>query len=58
MTAIFRFNIMGKLASISEAPALYKSVDGVPTLSADRTYADDGQLILRLWIVSMIFVTL
>lgn len=56
VVAIFRFNTIGKLASLSQAPAAYKSVDGVPTIVADRTYEDDGKLLLRLWVISLIFV--
>ena len=56
VVAIFRFNTIGKLASLSQAPAEYKSVDSTPSLVADRTYEDDGQLLLRLWVVSLIFV--
>ena len=56
VTAIFRFNTIGKLAALSEAPALYSEVDGVATLSSDRTYVDDGQTILRLWAISLVFV--
>jgi len=56
--AVFRFNFRGSLASISQAPALYKEVDGVATISTDRTYEDDGQLILRLFTISLAFVIL
>lgn len=31
-------------------------VDGVATFSTDTTYADDGKLILNLWIISIIFL--
>jgi len=48
---------MGKIASLSLEPSAFGyDTDGAPALVNDRTYADDGQLILRLWVVSLIFV--
>ena len=55
--AVYRFNTMGKLASLSLAPVnLSTNSDGDPTLTDERTYVDDGQLILRLWSISLVFV--
>ena len=44
------------LASYSMTPAKYETVDGVPTLSDERTYVDDGKQLQALWIISLIFV--
>lgn len=46
---------MGKLAALSEAPSAYGMVDGVPSVTMDRTYVDDGQLILDLFVLSLLF---
>ena len=54
--AVFRFNTIGMLASYSMSPAKYETVDGVPTLSDERTYVDDGKQLQALWIISLIFV--
>ena len=40
--AVFRFNSMGKLASISLAPSHFEVIDGKPTLTDKRIYSDDG----------------
>lgn len=57
--AIFRFNTIGKLAALSAAPVEFSTANGVATYDvAGRTYADDGQLLLRLWVISMTFVIL
>lgn len=45
VVAIFRYNSIGKLAALSLAPSRMTEVDGVATLSNERTFADDGQLI-------------
>ena len=31
-------------------------VDGVPTISTDRTYADDGERLYKLWLTSLFFL--
>lgn len=56
VTTIFRFNTQGQFASISLSGSHFAMVDGVPTITYETTYADDGQRILRLWIVSLIFL--
>lgn len=53
--AVFRFNSMGQLASLSMAGSSFTTVDGVATVSTDTTYEMDGKRILNLWIVSLIF---
>lgn len=55
-TAVFRFNSMGRLASISLSPVHYEVVDGVATLTDERLYQDDGQLLFRLWVTALIFI--
>ncbi len=49
---VFRFNTIGRLAALSTSPALYD-----PDQSSDKfylsdkiTYADDGAMILGIWI--------
>ena len=56
VVAIFRYNSIGKLAALSLAPSRMKEVDGVATLSNERTFADDGQLIQRLWICMLVYI--
>ncbi len=56
VTAVFRFNDKGRLAALSQAGSAITDVDGVPTISTERTYEEDGQMILRLWSVSMAFL--
>ena len=46
--AVFRFNTTGKLAALSQAPSEFEIVDGTPTITATRTYEDDGLRLLRL----------
>jgi len=41
--SVFRFNTIGKLASLSLEPSAFgMSAAGVPQLDYSRTYADDG----------------
>ena len=54
--AVFRFNTIGKLAALSQTGSTYQVEDDLPTRTEDRTYVDDGTLILRLWVISLIFV--
>ena len=54
--AIFRFNTIGKLAALSQAPSEFETVDGTPTITATRTYEDDGLRLLRLWTISLVFI--
>ena len=56
VTSVFRFNTVGKLAALSLAGSTYEVNDGKASISTERTYADDGELILRLWIISLICV--
>jgi hypothetical protein len=51
-TAVFRFNTFGRLASLSTSPARYdpSSPSDDFYLSDKLTYADDGALILGIWI--------
>ena len=61
VTGVFRFNPMGKLAALSLTPSKYNS-DSTLTLdsymsdswiSDDRTYQDDANVILGLWVAMM-----
>jgi len=55
--AVFRFNTIGKFAALSYAPSQYGlNEDGLPTMVDGTTYESDGQQILRLFAVSVVFV--
>jgi hypothetical protein len=57
VTAVYRFNDKGRLTALSLAGSAISTDDnGTPIISTERTYQDDGQMILRLWIVSMVFL--
>ena len=57
VTAIFRFNDFGTLASLSISGAQYGTNSlGNPIFDTTRTYADDGQMLLRLWIIGMVYL--
>ena len=48
-TAVFRFNTMGKLASLSTCPTKFDA--SAPNFASDkRTYSSDAGLILGIWI--------
>ena len=51
VSAVFRFNTKGSLAAISLTPIYPEG-----SVESDRTYVDDGQLILGIWIFSIFFV--
>jgi hypothetical protein len=55
-TACFRFNTMGKLASLNLAYSKYGGTgpNGEMLLTNDRTYADDASLITALWVTQLI----
>ena len=54
---IFRFNPKGSLAALSQAGSNYgKDADGNVIVTADITYADDGKMILNLWITCLVFL--
>ena len=56
-TAVFRFNTYGKLAALSLSPIhVTHDEDGNVMLDTERTYNDDGTLLLRLWVVTLLFV--
>ena len=54
LCAIFRYNNKGRLASISLSPSEYNG--DVSALSNERTYADDGELIQRLFITMVVYI--
>jgi len=56
VVAVFRFNNIGRYAALSQAGSSITNIDGVPTISNERTYEDDGQTILRLWVVSLVYL--
>ena len=51
MTAVYRFNKMGKLSALSLAPSKFDdgSINGYFDMRG-RTYADDAHLIVAIWI--------
>uniref|UniRef100_A0A7S3I508 Uncharacterized protein n=1 Tax=Favella ehrenbergii TaxID=182087 RepID=A0A7S3I508_9SPIT len=51
--AVFRFNSAGKFAALSKAPSKWEGTDSVALISDDRTYSDDANVILALWIVQL-----
>ena len=56
-TAVFRFNTWGKLAALSLCPTAYSSTIDPSTglyLSYDRTYADDAQMVMLIFVFQMI----
>ena len=53
---IYRFNPKGSLAALSQAGASYKIEDNVAIMTDEVTYADDGKMILNLWITSLVFL--
>ena len=55
-TAVFRFNTMGRFASISMSPSYYDVDTGAVT--DKTTYQTDGQMILRLWVLGLVFIIL
>mmetsp|Transcript_8074 Transcript_8074/g.9289 ORF Transcript_8074/g.9289 Transcript_8074/m.9289 type:complete len:131 (-) Transcript_8074:71-463(-) len=54
-TAVFRFNSMGQLASLSLAPTYYTgdSSTDPPYLSDKRSYSGDARMILAVWIMQL-----
>ena len=56
MVALFRYNSIGKLAALSMRSSQFSDVDGMAILSDERTFADDGQLIERLWILMLVYI--
>ena len=52
VTGCFRFNTMGKLTALSLSPSKFDEDAGLRNfyLTDTRTYADDGRLILWLWV--------
>ena len=55
LLAIFRYNVKGRLASLSLSPSLY--VEGQDSaLSDQRTYADDGELLQKLFITMVVYI--
>lgn len=55
-TACYRFSSIGQLAALSLSPSVLGTTDGQTSLVDSRTYVDDGQLILRLFVINLIFV--
>ena len=55
-TACFRFDTMGKLAALSEAPSKFVDTtpNGLVVLSSDRTMGSDASLIVWLWVMQLL----
>ena len=54
--ASFRYNSLGKLASLSLKPSRMTEVDGVYAMNGTRTFADDGELIRKLFITMLVYL--
>ena len=54
--ASFRYNSIGKLASLSLKSARMTDVDGVYAMNGTRTFADDGELIQKLFITMLVYL--
>ena len=65
VTAVFRFNTLGKLAALSNNPTKYDDngkwtfndlgVIKTAPLSDDRNYTDDASFIIAMWVCQMVF---
>lgn len=59
-TGVFRFNLMGKLAALSQLDNKYEGLTQGETdivfKQGGETYESDGKLILGLWIIQIVFL--
>ena len=54
-TAVYRFNQIGQLASLSKAPTQYDESAQWHSISNERTYSDDAKMIIVIWFVQLFF---